>query len=335
MKKTKIALMMLMLGNLCFAKDFFVGIAPSYKLENGTIYETRNRESTNSKYYEIEWQDKLNSKLGFDIFGGWKIIQLDFGMDFAIPKESGESYYSFWNKKADPSYRTDYTKSKNTLASSFDIDTGLKFNIPVEINENVKINVNPYGRFYYELTKYEASDTESTSYAAGGKSSVVSTTVTPGTTMTYNREIFDVTAGLEAGVTLFERFTINADVGVSPFTKVNSKNSYRATLDSMQGFFQKWTFGANFEAEIWNGFSAGLMGKYILLNKISGDTYDEVNGKYVRTEAYSSETNADRWQIGIFGKYTFRFGPTYVSEARESKAGEFKVRNGKVKVRQY
>ena len=219
-------------------------------------------------------------------------------------------------------------------------------------------NLQPYAGFGYSITKYNASGSKG---RAAKKNALVDSSFSlanmkkdytnnvkeisaSGDVIDYTREVYDVYCGLAASFYLFDRLTLTADVNVSPFVKINAKDHHYLTdyqvdmyyLDIMKGFFQKWQFGAAADVKIFGGLSAGLLFNFNLLAEIKGDDYKSTSdSNYKRDYAYSSSTSSYSWEASLYARYRFDFGPKWVRKARVHNDRTPKVRNGKVKVKQY
>lgn len=358
MKKTIVsgALLFLCAGMFAYTaeKQFHASLAPIYSLENGKITETVSTDASGNKLSELEWDNFLNSNMGFAFDGGWRFINLQASCLWGIPKAGGSVEGSSWENTKFPGIMTRQYTADNRLDSSFKLNTRLMFDIPVVSF----FNLQPYAGFGYSITKYSAADASgraakknalvdekfslanmSPDYSNNAKSIAAS-----GDVIDYAREVYDVYCGLAASFFLFDRLTLSADVNVSPYIRVNAKDHHYGTgyqvdmyyLDIMQGSFQKWQFGAAADVKIFGGLSAGLLFNFNLLNEIKGDDYKSASdSNYKRDYAYVSSTSSYSWEASLYARYRFDFGPSWVHRAREHKARTPKVKNGKVDVRQY
>ena len=186
------------------------------------------------------------------------------------------------------------------------------------------------------------------------------------------RELYDLKLGAMLHSDLFDRFFVDVDFATYPYSWSNIKRYSGSdyTLDVLKGLFRRWSVGAG--AGVYLGknknFEIGMNFKFLWMNALKGDVYhslsensgyekykdetvtrtesslNEKTGKYETTsyseQKYGLESSVTQnvWQLSIYGKYTFTFGPTHTPRVREPKAKKEKapkVRNGKVDVRQY
>lgn len=320
-------------------RQFFLSLEPLFALENGNITETAYRSATDSKYSEIEWKKDMNLRLGAGLEAGWRFVSLDSTFLFGLPKASKSMTESIWSNASAPNTIIDKFDCDNNLISDFEIKSRLKFEIkPVRI-----LRIYPYVGFSYRLTNFEASDALG---RTGHKKNVPYDSPETeeykknGVQVNYKRETYDLFVGLSAGVYLFDRLSLLADFNASPFIKVNSVDHHCSSgvyyLDVMNSAFKKFEVGATAEYRIWQGLSAGVNFKYNLLNEITGDEYKSAtDSNYSYNTGYSAGTSESNWQLEIFAKYRFDFGPVYVPKIREAKARKPRVRHGKVEVIQY
>ena len=341
-----------------YEKQFHASIAPIYSIENGKIKETVSYDPTGTKFSELEWDNTFNSNLGFSVDGGWRFINLQASCLWGIPKDSGSMEGNSWGNTSFPGIKTRQYTADNKLDSSFKLNTRLMFDIPLVSF----FNLQPYAGFGYSITKYTASGSKGRaarkpalvdgSFSLANKTDDYTNNVKDisgaGDVIDYTREIYDVFCGVAASFYLFDRVTLTADVNVSPFVRINAKDHHYLTdyqpdmyyLDIMQGAFQKWQFGAAADVKIFGGLSAGLLCNFELLNEISGEDYKSAlsDSNYVKDRAYTSSTSSYNWEVGLYARYRFDFGPTHTPRVREPKAKKEKapkVRNGKIDVRQY
>lgn len=359
MKKTIVSGVLLLVCSGLFAhtteKQFHVSLAPLYSLENGKIKETVYTESSGNKLSELEWDNSLNSNIGFAVDGGWRFINLQTSCMWGIPKNSGSVEGSSWENTSFPGIMTRQYTADNKLESNFKLNTRLMFDIPLLSF----FNLQPYAGFGYSITKYNASGSKGrsakkTSLVDGAfnlanmtsdYTNNVKEISASGDVIDYTREVYDVYCGLAASFYLFDRLTLSADVNVSPFVKINAKDHHYLTdyqvdmfyLDIMKGSFQKWQFGGAADVKIVGGLSAGLLFSFNLLAEIKGDNYKSnySDSNFIKDSAYTSSTSSYDWEASIYARYRFDFGPKWVRKAREDNDRTPKVRNGKVKVKQY
>ena len=331
------------------ANDFFVSVAPLYSFENGNVNEYIYR-SNDSKISEFLWDRKALSYLGFNVQGGWRFINLDASCVWGIPKASGGMENSSWDCSYNPFIKNKYFEYENKLEDYFDLDTRVKFDIPVIRGW---FNVRPYVGF--GLTRYTmyadnswGGQGVSENYAWNDKNNQ-SRSYSKGqlhNDIRFTREIYDIFCGLDLRGTFFDRVTLDLGANVSPFIWINAlQHNYlqngRYYLDMMHGFFRSWNFEGTVEAKIWQGLSAGVVVNYSLLNLVTGDAYSSDksdSGFEKNTDGTYCGCEASSWKVTLFARYRFDFGPKYtpkVREPREKKARAPKVRKGKVEVRQY
>jgi hypothetical protein len=334
------------------ANDFFVSVAPLYSLENGHVneYVYNKNDKTVSEFL---WDRNALSYLGFNVQGGWRFINLDASCVWGIPKECGGMENSTWMSSYNPTLKNRYFEYENKLEDYFDLDTRVKFDIPVIQGW---FNIVPYAGF--GLTRYTMyadnswggqgvtenyawndQNNQARSYSKGKLHNEVR----------FTREIYDLFCGADLKGTLFDRVYVTLGANVSPFIWVNAlQHNYvqngRYYLDMIHGFFKSWNFEGSVEAKIWQGLSAGAGFSYSILNLMTGDAYSSNysdSGFEKNTDGSYCGTESSSWKITLFARYRFDFGPTHTprvhepKEPRERKEKTPKVRNGKVDVRQY
>ena len=359
-------------GGALFANDFNVWVSPEYNLSNGDFSQT-TKDNRDRIITSQEFEDKFISKIGLGAGFGWRFISLEGKFGWSIPKSVGNIIQDDYNTDNQDIIKAHKEFSNSLDAENCDIDTKLRFDIPVIRNW---LNIQPYMGFKYNYSKYSGAfssghkglndtyDYRASKYSDKYAWNMFTTDITDGKDIWLKRELFDLSLGTTVHGTLFDRFFVDADFAVSPVTWLNNKeyNGSRYYLDMMKGFFRRWSFGA--AGGVYLGkqkeFEIGLNFRYNILNSISGQSYTSGSensgfekvkeGTFTSTNASSGRTSSEtfygsygwteakNWQIGIFGKYRFTFGPTHTPRARaarEKKEKAPKVRDGKVNVKVY
>lgn len=355
-----------------FANDFNVWISPEYSLSNGDFTQT-TKDNCDRIITSQEFDDKFISKIGLGAGFGWRFISLEGKFGWSIPKSVGNIIQDDYNTDNQSIIKAHKEFSNSLEAENCDVDTKLRFDIPVIRNW---LNIKPYLGFRYSYSKYSGGftsgrkglndnyDYRASKYSDKYAYDMFTVDITDGKNIWFKRELYDLSLGTTVHGTLFDRFFVEADFAVSPVTWLNNKeyNGTNYYLDIMKGFFRRWSFGA--AGGVYLGkqkeFEIGLNFRYNILNSINGQSYysasensgyekvkegivsstDAATGTSSLQTFYGSYgwTEAKNWQIGIYGKYNFTFGPTHMPRARvehEKKEKAPKIRNGKVKVKVY
>lgn len=347
------------MGFSCFANDFKVWIAPRYTLKNGGFKQDVMLEASGGDKIQTSqtFDEDFLSYIGLGAGFGWRFILLDCNFNWGIPKSMGTmtmNRYNYGNQ--DIIYEHDDFET-SLDPQNFDFNSRLCFDIPIIQDW---LNVRPFFAFSYTFAKESASFesgrrgySENYDYRQEKHSDkylwdMNTFAIENGKDVWFKRELYNFNLGAEIEGTFFNHFFLNVQAQIAPVTFLNSIY-YNGTgtyyLDMYKSVFSFWYWsvgiggGARFGKN--NSFEAGINWLYNAMASRDGDSYQSTeeksnyskytDGTYARTE-YSS------WQLTIYGKYTFTFGPTHTQKsrpAREKKEKTPKVRNGKVKVKTY
>lgn len=358
---------------VAFANDFSVWVAPEYTLKNGSFSQTvkDNRDKVISSK---DFDEAFISHIGIDGGFAWRFLSIQSELDWGIPKGCGNIHYERFSGVNMDILTEQREYDAKFSAENISVDTKVQGDIPVIRGW---LNIQPYLGFKYSFAKYEGNflngrkgysdkyDMRLSAYGDKYAWEQNTTEINDGRDIWLKREVYDIKLGTIVHGVLFDRAFVDLEASVSPFTFINSKeyNGIQAYyLDRMNGFFKNWTIGAGTGVYLGKQkeFEIGLKFKYNILNSISGKSYKsssensgferEKEGVYTHTDATTGNsytetlygaygwTESKSWQLSIYGKYTFTFGPTHTPRARvarEKKEKAPKVRDGKVNVKVY
>ena len=371
--KTIISALFTSTFGLIFANDFSLWLSPECSLSGGSFTQSvkDNRDKIISSK---DFDENLISHLGLNGGFSWRFISIQSELDWAIPKNCGNLEYQRFSGGNLNILNEERNYDAKASAENISLDTKLQFEIPI-IRE--WLSLQPFLGFRYSYARYEGSFTSgykgvSDKYdirlsAYGDKYAWEQNTapISEGKDIWLIRELYDFKFGTVIHGVLFGRGFVDFEAELSPVTLINNKE-YNGIdtyyLDLMKGFFKNWTLGAGTGLYLGSKkeFEIGIKVKYNILNAINGQSYHSMNensgfeeekeGSYTYTDAVSGTTYTEnyygaygwteskKWQLTIYGKYIFTFGPTHTPKsrpAREKKEKAPKVRKGKVQVKVY
>lgn len=343
---------------LLSANDFNIWIAPQYSLKNGRFNQTvMNKTGGNDKIItEQTFDEKYLSFIGLESGFAWRFISLQAAFNWGIPKKMGNMTEDHHNVASQniinrhKEFETEYD------SENFAVDANLVFDIPVIQGW---LDVKPYAGFSYSFSK-ENAIFQSGRQSAGSEYydyrlekhpdkyswEMNTAAIENGQNVWFKRELINWKIGAAVEGTFFDHFYVNVMGEVAPFSFLNSIY-YNGTgayyLDKFKSNFKWWSVGAGLGGRFGknNCFELGLNWKMSVLPELEGTSYQSKNEKsdYKEyTDGTFAKTDFSNWQIGIYGKYNFTFGPTHMPRARvehEKKEKAPKIRNGKVKVKVY
>ena len=341
-----------------FANDFSVWAGPKYTLKNGHFNQTvlSDAGGKDKILTEHSFDENLLSYIGLETGFAWRFISLQADFDWGIPKAMGnmtedKHHYDYQNvinshKEFDTSLE----------AENFALDTALKFDIPVIQNW---LNVKPFLAFSYSISKESASFTGGRMYAGDSRNDyrpgsysdksgweMSTQPIASAGNVWYKREMYNLRLGAEVEGTFFNHLFVNINGQAAPLTFLNSVYSNGTGayyLDQFKTFFAWWSFGGGIGGRFGkdNCFEVGVKGQFSFMPSIRGTSFyssEEKSGYKEYHDGTFAKTDFSNWQVGIYGKYTFTFGPTHTPRARparEKKEKAPKIRDGKVNVKVY
>lgn len=318
-----------------FDNGFFIGVEPIYTLQNGTLNEYviahDNGTDQNVTMSRLDWNLKNISYLGGRINTGWNFISLTADFSGAFPKESGtmEDYdwldyntrlapYTYNN----PDICTTKSISENTLNQANQFNLKLQF----DVNPFFDLLVSPFIGFKYSYYNFAGRNGYGwygqTPYSSDGKNHSYedpeARIIEAGDLfgIDYERHTYDVNIGTSIGYILFNRISFGASISVSPYMNIQSIDFHHSNKDGtagnyyydvMNGYFNKFDFGAYVEGIIIAGLSADVSFNYSLQSDTPGITYQSKTNKFKKSDKAdtTSASAGNFWQLTAGIKYTF------------------------------
>ena len=277
-------------GTAFAAKGIKASISPAYNLKNGDFSEYVLHDD-NVKYSEFHFEEKNLSSIGANLLLGYNFIELQGDFLWGIPKSSGNMYKSSWNY-FNPDLKYKYLTYDNSLTSSFDLNAKLIFDIPLFAD---LLHIRPFANFNfstYQFTadNYYGSEGISEKYSYDDRTEYTKT-YTQGNSSDYNtftRELYDVSAGLNLTLSLFNKLGLSLEGSVSPYTYSVVQDYHSllgiSYLDIFGNWLKKYSFGAAVEYSFTKFLSVKVYGNYSKLGLMTGKTYTSGSGNKNFTE---------------------------------------------------
>jgi len=341
MKKLLIFCALILISSALFAlpEDFRLSVEQTYTLQNGTLVEyvfSNDYKNQEYKESELDWPVKNLSYFGAKVQGGWKHLEVYTDFATAIPGKSGSMDDFDWLNEYNHDMCTNRSTTDNEVQKSynFNFKTGARFN-PISTLQIVPLvgfsysTINFYsanGSLWYGDKDHHYLKEKDTGKIIGcyrknpdfskdlpyDDDNVAEIPCGEDLAISYDREMYSFSAGINVTYTLFEDLTFGIYAYTMPFTYVRTidhhfySDSYY--LDIMENWFQQWNFGTSVEYRIWKGLSVTTTFDYNLLTLGKGINYTTTQKpKFFKSDKTSAGSGCEGqwWNLQAGVKWSF------------------------------
>ena len=240
-------------------------------------------------------------------------MSLSLYLGGAIPGISGLMHDSDWQNYEDPTMKTNYSISKNTIDNGFDCDIKLSGTI----TPKTWLKLKPFISYSFNKVYFISSDAEgwygdssSMKLHSGQKINVSwddesALHLKKGElcSIDYYRNTHNLFIGGEADFSFFENFTVLTSISIAPINYISSVDTHWSNTnktsgtmynDRILGYFNYYSGKIGLEYKPLIFMTVGLCGKYSYLHLMKGVTYTKgtATKKYPTKPSTSSYSGA-------------------------------------------
>ena len=296
------------------AKSHYISFMPYFETSIGGESEyVFIPASDNVTLSRLDYKETPILKLCLDVQYEGPYLFMDINVQDGISSLCGSMYdYDWLNRESDITDNTitNYSSHDCSLYRYYTAELKAGAKIPV-----YKFTLSPYAGCYYRYSYFNLMDGEYSYGTAtdGVYSSYDSDSATTGTltgkVMSLERNIIVSWIGFNAGFEMFDRLGFSADIAVSPFTYISSKDNHYGTttyyLDVIKGFMSVYKAGltARFYISPLNSLEIGYNALFSLTMTGTGYAKKSLSSSALYTKLTSSYSGASFYHNNIYAGF--------------------------------